>query len=383
MLDVIRFAQELVRHASVTPNDDGCLELISKHLVELGFTCHRCDNNGVSNLYARLGDGRPNFCFLGHTDVVPAGDHSLWSVDPFAGTVRNGYLYGRGISDMKGAIAAFVGAVENFLEKGSSKCSISLLLTSDEEGVARYGTRVMVDWLKERNETIDACLVGEPTNPHHLGEMIKIGRRGILDGTLTIAGKAGHVAYPEFAQNPINLLVDVCETLKNTPLDDGFPEFQPSHLEITTIDVDNAASNVIPERATAHINVRFNPSYTGEKLKQYLEELINESINGHRVNWQLDCNIGGEAFLTKNTFLRAIITEAIKHVTGINPTCSTTGGTSDARFIRDICPVVEFGLISDQAHKIDERVKVSDIEMLTKVYTQTLISYCQNSNDNP
>jgi succinyl-diaminopimelate desuccinylase len=219
--------------------------------------------------------------------------------------------------------------------------------------------------------------VGEPTNPHYLGEMIKIGRRGILDGDLTVRGTAGHVAYPEFAQNPINLLVDVCTALKNSPLDEGFPEFQPSHLEITSIDVDNAAGNVIPEKATAHINVRFNPNFSGETLKNHLKNLIETSISGSHAKWELECDVGGEAFLTECDFLKEITKNAIEKITGIEPEFSTTGGTSDARFIKDLCPVVEFGLLSGQAHKIDEHINIRDIEILTNIYSEILSSYCQ------
>lgn len=375
VLDVIGFTKELISHWSVTPDDDGCMEIISKHLTELGFKCHRFDDHGVSNLYARIGDKSPNFCFLGHTDVVPPGDFSKWSVNPFAGIVKNGFLYGRGVSDMKGAIAAFIGAVERYLDGHSYHPSISLLLTSGKEGVADFGTKVMVEWLKSRNESLDACLVGQPTNPHRIGEMIMIGRRGILHGKLIFTGKSGDVSYPQFAQNPINLLVDVCDILKNIHLDEGFPEFQPSHLEITKIDVDNSSPDIIPGKAVAHFNVRFNPNYCGDTLINHLETLIKKSINKCPVTWKLECKVAGEAFLTENALLKNVTKEAVQKITGLTPELSTTGGTSDARFIKDLCPVIEFGLISEQAHQIDEHVRLCDIELLTDAYTEILTSY--------
>ncbi len=368
-------AQDLVRCPSVTPDDAGALDVLVAALEPLGFACHRLrfaapGTEPVENLYARLGTEAPHFCFAGHTDVVPVGAATEWSTDPFAGVVRDGMLHGRGATDMKGAIAAFVGAVVRFLDQRGDRLagSISLLITGDEEGPAVNGTRKVLDWLKTRGEHIDYCVVGEPTNPTTLGEMTKIGRRGSLNGTLTVHGNQGHVAYPHLADNPIPRLVAALAALDALPLDEGTEHFQPSNLEITSVDVGNAASNVVPGSAVARFNVRFNDLHTGASLADRFRKLCSRYAGRH----DLDIAISGEAFLTPPGPLSSVVVDAVTAVTGTAPELSTSGGTSDARFIKDICPVVEFGLISRSMHKIDECVAVDDIVRLSAIYHEIL-----------
>lgn len=372
LLDPVALTQNLIQRPSVTPNDEGCLDLVTEHLQEMGFNCHRLPFGDVDNLYARLGTTEPNFCFAGHTDVVPIGDLSRWSVDPFGGIIKDGYVYGRGAVDMKGAIACFVAAVSEFLAKGSFKGSISLLLTSDEEGPARDGTIKVIEWLKSKGEKISACLVGEPTNPKELGQMVKVGRRGSLNAKITAVGRSGHVAYPHFAVNPIPALLDYLQHLLEKPLDEGMQDFDPSHLEITSVDVGNPTTNVIPDTAVAQLNVRFNSIYTGQSLTAYLETILEKVKSKHKSQWLLDTKISGEAFLTHHPILRKLVGDAVHEITGKIPEFSTSGGTSDARFLKDICSVVEFGLINAEAHQIDEKVRVEDLKMLTKVYIKIL-----------
>lgn len=371
-LDPINLTQKLIQCPSVTPIDAGCLDLVTQLLEKMGFTCYRLPFGEVDNLYARLGTVEPNFCFAGHTDVVPVGDLSKWSVDPFSGDIKNGYVYGRGAVDMKGAIASFIAAVSKHLDKEPLKSSISLLLTSDEEGPAYNGTVKVIEWLKSKGEKISACLVGEPTNPTELGQMVKVGRRGSLNAKVSVTGRLGHVAYPHFAINPIPPLLDYLHNLLEKPLDQGFKDFDPSNLEITSVDVGNSVTNIIPASAIAQLNVRFNPNYTGKSLIAYLEAILEKVKSNHKANWQLDTNISGEAFLTHNPMLRKLVGGAVQEITGKTPEFSTSGGTSDARFLKDICPVVEFGLINAEAHQTDEKVKASDLLMLTDVYERVL-----------
>ena len=325
----------------------------------------------MDNLYARRGEGRPNFCFAGHTDVVPTGDRAVWTRDPFAAVVEDGVLYGRGASDMKGAIAAFVAAVARFGAAGAGGGSISLLITGDEEGPAVNGTRKVLDWLAERGETLDACLVGEPTNPEELGEMVKIGRRGSLNGTLRVAGRQGHVAYPALADNPLPRLVALLNALLALTLDEGTDHFQPSRLELTSIDVGNEATNVIPGAAAARFNVRFNDRHTGASL----ERTIRAHLDATGEPYDLAIEVSGEAFVTPPGRLSTIIAESVAAVTGMTPTLSTTGGTSDARFIKDHCPVAEFGLLSRTMHRTDECVPVDALERLADIYLGILERY--------
>lgn len=376
LLDPVPLARDLIRCPSITPEDHGAIELVAAALERLGFACHRLrfESPGaapVDNLYARLGQGSPNLAFAGHTDVVPPGDLSGWRVDPFAGEVRDGVLYGRGAVDMKGAIACFVAASARFLGEHRPAGSVSLLITGDEEGPAINGTQKILAWLKERGETLDGCVVGEPTNPSHIGEMVKIGRRGSLSARLRVRGVQGHVAYPERADNPIPRLLRLLQALGNSSLDGGSEHFDPSHLEITTVDVGNPASNVIPAEATAAFNVRFNDQYTARSLERWLRARLDEA--GGR--YELEVSASGEAFVTLPGPLTELLETVIERELGVVPELSTSGGTSDARFIKEVCPVVEFGLISETIHQVDERVSVANLEALTRVYEGLLEAY--------
>ena len=372
--DPLALAQELIRCASVTPEDVGALGVLEAALTQLGFTCHRLrfEEPGtapVENLYARLGASAPNFCFAGHTDVVPVG--TGWSVDPFAAEVKDGALFGRGAADMKGAIACFVAAVARYLEEHTlHNGSISLLITGDEEGLALNGTRKVLDWLTDRNETLDVCLVGEPTNPTQLGDMIKIGRRGSLNGRLTVLGTQGHAAYPHLADNPIPTLLRLLDALTREPLDNGSDTFQPSTLTLTSVDVGNDTTNVIPAEASTAFNIRFNDHHTGESLTTWLNETLTEAADG--AAFELDSHISGESFVTPPGPLSDLVSAAVKAVTGHTPQLSTSGGTSDARFIKDACPVCEFGMIGLTMHKADERAFIADLNSLTDIYRRVL-----------
>jgi succinyl-diaminopimelate desuccinylase len=340
-------------------------------LESLGFTCHRLvfDGDGsepVHNLYARHGVGPPNLCFAGHTDVVPAGAREAWSFDPFAAIVRDGELCGRGAADMKGAIAAFIAATQRYLDRRKAGVcgSISLLVTGDEEGPAVNGTKRVLEWLAKRDETLDACVVGEPTSAAVLGDMIKIGRRGSLTGRLTAHGVQGHTAYPHLADNAAHRLVAMLHALTTTDLDQGSEHFQPSTLQVATIDIANPVSNVIPASAKAVFNIRFNDRWTGETLKRWLAERL-DMVGG---NYTLDATVSGESFLVPPGAIGKRLAEAIRRVTGRTPEFSTTGGTSDARFIQAHCPVAEFGLVGLTMHKADERVEIADIARLAAIY---------------
>jgi succinyl-diaminopimelate desuccinylase len=370
-LDPAALAAALIRRPSVTPKDEGAIDLVAAALEKLGFDCHRLVFGETHNLYARRGDGRPNLCFAGHTDVVPTGTAEAWSFDPFSGSLRDGVLCGRGAVDMKGAIAAFIAAAGRYLEERRQNLagSISLLLTGDEEGDAVNGTRKVLGWLEERGETIDACLVGEPTSAQQLGDMIKIGRRGSMTGRLTVHGVQGHTAYPHLADNAAHRLVAMLHLLTTAEFDRGSEHFQPSTLQVSTIDVGNQATNVIPAAAQAAFNIRFNDCWTREKLERWLRERLDE-VGGR---YALDISVSGEAFVVAPGMLSDCLVEAIQRVTGRTPELSTTGGTSDARFIRARCPVVEFGLVGLTMHKADERVELSDLAALTEIY-QTFLN---------
>ncbi len=372
--DGLELAQALIKCPSVTPKDEGALDILQSALESLGFDCHRLtfeDENSepVDNLYARLGTSSPNFCFAGHTDVVPVGDG--WTVDPFAAEVKEGRLYGRGAADMKSAIAAFVAAVARLKEKtGHLPGSISLLITGDEEGDAVNGTKKVLTWLKERGESLDVCLVGEPTNPTKLGEMIKIGRRGSLSAKLTVFGTQGHVAYPHLAVNPIPVLLKMLRAISTEPLDKGSEHFPASNIAITTVDVGNTATNVIPGAAHAGFNIRFNDHHTGASLLEWLRKTLEESADG--ADYELDAKVSGESFLTPPGQLSDLVSSAVKSVTGATPELSTTGGTSDARFIKDACPVCEFGMVGLSMHKADEHCTIADLNKLTDIYEKVL-----------
>jgi succinyl-diaminopimelate desuccinylase len=372
-LDPVALASALIRCPSVTPRDAGALDLLQTTLEALGFRCHRLPfaapgTPEVDNLYAVVGAGRPNLCFAGHTDVVPPGNAADWKIDPFAGTVRDGLLHGRGAADMKAAIAAFVAAAASLLEDRDI-CfggAISLLITGDEEGPAVNGTAKVLGWLSERGEVIDACVVGEPTNPQTLGEMIKIGRRGSLNAAITVRGTQGHVAYPHLADNPVHHLVAMLSALTAVPLDSGTDHFQPSSLQITSVDVGNPATNVIPAAASARLNIRFNDRHTGASLAAWIREACREAAPG--AAHEVDVHVSGEAFLTPPGPLSKLVAAAVKAETRREPELSTSGGTSDARFIKDYCPVVEFGLIGRTMHKVDEQVAVEDVRSLARIY---------------
>lgn len=375
----VDLAQALIRCPSVTPNDGGALEVLETILEGFGFECHRliftqADTADVANLYARWGRSAPNFCFAGHTDVVPVGARNQWTVEPFGGDVVNGKLYGRGAADMKGAIACFVAAATQFLANHGKELhgSISLLITGDEEGPAVNGTAKVLRWMTERGERIDACMVGEPTSAKRLGDTVKIGRRGSLTAHLTVYGVQGHTAYPHLADNPIPKLIRILDALVSAPLDSGTDHFQPSTVAITTVDVGNSTSNVIPAVATASVNIRFNDRHTGQSLTQWLRgkcDLICADLGGR---YDLAVDVSGEAFISPPGPLADILADAIAGKAGMKPEFNTTGGTSDARFIHRFCPVVEFGLPGLTMHKVDESVDVADLQGLTAIYTDVL-----------
>jgi succinyl-diaminopimelate desuccinylase len=374
-MDVIELAKALIACPSVTPTTAGVFDVIEQFLKPVGFVATRMSFSEegtatVENLYLRFGTQAPNFCFAGHTDVVPVGDAAAWRVPPFSPEVIDGELIGRGAEDMKGAVAAFMVAAKNFVESGAFKGSISFLITQDEEGIAINGTKKMLEFLDTRGEKLDHCIVGEPTNPSVLGEMAKIGRRGSIGFKLVVHGKQGHVAYPDLADNPITRIVAMCHALKSQALDEGNAFFPPSNLEVTTIDVGNPTSNMIPATATALFNVRFNNSYTGEQVKAWVEERIAPFGT-----YELTYRITGESFLTKDDKLAKIVVGAVEEMTGVTPTLSTTGGTSDARFIKDYCPVIEFGTTGRTSHMVDERVEIKTLEGLAKIYQAMLVRY--------
>ena len=373
--DSVTLARDLIRCASVTPADAGALNLLTKALEAVGFSCQLLtfSEDGtpdVDNLYARWGEGGPNFCFAGHTDVVPTGDVKGWSVDPFAAEIRDGNLYGRGASDMKSAIAAFASAAGAFIEErqGEFQGSISLLITGDEEGPSINGTAKVLEWMVENGETIDACVVGEPTCPQELGDMIKIGRRGSFSGWLTVKGTQGHTAYPHLADNPINRMMRMLEPLVAGEMDTGTEHFQPSTIALSSVDVGNPANNVIPGEARAAFNIRFNDLHTAESIEAWLRERF-DAVGG---DYELRFACSSNAFVTPPGELSEAVAGAIDAVLGRRPEFSTTGGTSDARFIRKYCPVVEFGIVGQTMHKVDEHVSVSDIESLTSIYREVL-----------
>lgn len=383
-IDPVNFAAELIRCPSVTPADAGALDLLEKVLTDIGFTCTRLpfqdpDTARVDNLYARLGNTAPHICFAGHTDVVPVGAADSWQKDPFSGDISEDKLWGRGAADMKGAIAAFVAATADYLaQQGTPKGSISLLITGDEEGPSVNGTIKMLDWLSTQKEVIDDCIVGEPTNPETLGEMIKIGRRGSVNTTVTIEGVQGHVAYPHRAANPVPHLVQLLERLIAVKLDDGTPHFQPSNLELTGFDVGNAATNVIPALAQARFNIRYNDIWNRDSITDWINDNLttaHNNFNDDQFTMTVDINHSGEAFLTPTGALSDLAVRAVEKTLGMTPELSTSGGTSDARFIKDHSRVIEFGLVGKTMHKIDEHVRVDDIRSLTKIYQEILSGY--------
>jgi succinyl-diaminopimelate desuccinylase len=378
IVNPIELTSELIQCKSITPKSEGSLDIIISYLEPLGFNCERIDfGEGiekVENLYARFGTMEPNIAFAGHVDVVPTGDINNWSINPFGGEVKEGKVWGRGAADMKSGIAAFIAAVSDFLKDNKNLKdfgSISFIITSDEEGKAINGTKKVVDWLKGKSEIISGCIVGEPTNVSRMGDTLKIGRRGSFTGSLTVTGIQGHVGYPHLAENPINSLLKMLEPFSKIYLDEGTKDFQPSSIMITSIDVNNDASNVIPGEVKAKFNIRFNTLHSASSLKTMLDKQFSDVTS----NYKFDFFCNAEPFLTNDDFLKTTLQKAIQKVVNINPEKSTSGGTSDARFISKICPVIEFGLVGKTMHKIDENVEVNDIINLTKIYNQFLFNY--------
>ena len=380
-INELQLAKELIRYPSITPIDSGVMKFLEKKLRKLGFKTKILEfkeknTKPVKNLYARLGTEGPNFCYAGHLDVVPAGNLKDWTVNPFRPSIKKGHLIGRGANDMKSSIAAFVSAVSIFVKNNKKfNGSISLLITGDEEGIAINGTKKVVEYLKKRKEKINFCLVGEPTNPNKLGEMIKIGRRGSMTGRLSIKGIQGHVAYPHRANNPSTALVQILKELKEIKFDKGTKDFQPTNLEVTKINIDNTADNVIPGLANATFNIRFNNKHSSNSIKTKINKILKKICHKNKSNYKIEYSVSGEAFLTKPNQTTYMIQDIIKKITKIKPALSTTGGTSDARFIRKIAPCLEFGLVGKTMHKVDEAVSLNDLKKLTLIYSNILKNY--------
>ncbi len=380
-INELQLAKELIRFPSITPLDAGVMKFLEKKLKKLGFKTKILEfkeknSKPVKNLYAKLGTKSPNFCYAGHLDVVPAGNLKDWTVNPFRPSIKKGHLIGRGANDMKSSIAAFVSAVSTFIRNNKKfNGSISLLITGDEEGVAINGTKKVVEYLEKRKEKIDFCLVGEPTNPNKLGEMIKIGRRGSMNGRLSVIGIQGHVAYPHRANNPSTALVQILKKLKEIKFDKGTKNFQPTNLEVTKINIDNTADNVIPGLANATFNIRFNNKHSSNSIKTKINKILKKICHNNKSNYKIEYSVSGEAFLTKPNQTTYMIQDVIKKITKIKPELSTTGGTSDARFIRKIAPCLEFGLVGKTMHKVDEAVSLNDLKKLTLIYSNILKNY--------
>ncbi len=368
LTDPVAVARLLIRQPSVSPDPGASQLLLGSMLESLGFVVtHLPFGEGAErtpNLFARLGTGGPHICYAGHTDVVPAGQEADWTHPPFAADIVDGVLYGRGACDMKGGIAACVAAIARRVHTGVGSGSISLLMTGDEEGPATYGTQKVLEWMAVQGQIPDYCLVGEPTNPHTLGEMVKVGRRGSLNAHIVVEGTQGHVAYPHRADNPVHRLLAVLDALRAAPLDHGSDYFEPSSLQVTSLDVGNTASNLIPARAAARLNIRFNDLHTGAALKGWIETVCAQ----HAPRARVEVRISGESFFAPPGQEMAVLQQAITEVTGLSPQLDTGGGTSDARFIARYCPVAEFGLVGASIHKVDEHAAVADMEKLTRIY---------------
>ena len=377
----VKLAKELIKFPSITPVDAGVMKFLEKKLKKLGFKTKIIEFKEknfkpVKNLYAKIGSKEPNFCYAGHLDVVPPGNLDDWTVNPFKPSIKKGHLIGRGANDMKSSIAAFVSAVSAFVDKNHNfNGSISLLITGDEEGDAINGTKKVVDYLKKKKEKINFCLVGEPTNPNKLGEMIKIGRRGSLTGKLIINGIQGHVAYPQRANNPSTTIVKILSEIKNISFDKGTKDFQPTNLEVTKININNSADNVIPKSAEATFNIRFNNKHSSSSIKKRLNKIFKKICEKNKSKFKIKYRVSGEAFLTKSNETTLMIQNIIRKITKIKPKLSTTGGTSDARFIKKIAPCLEFGLVGKTMHKVDEAVSLKDLKNLKKIYKNILQNY--------
>ena len=375
MIDAINLTKNLIRRPSVTPADAGAMDLVETTLAGLGFVCRRMKFGEIENLYARFGTDGPNLCFAGHTDVVPVGDAAAWSAGAFEARETDGLLIGRGAVDMKSAIAAFIAAAEAAIARGEVAGSLSFLITGDEEGVATHGTKMVVEALQVDDETIDHCIVGEPTSAETFGDMIKVGRRGSINVEIRVNGVQGHVAYPHRAANPVPVLLKLLTRLQDRVLDAGYPEFQPSNLEITRIDAPNTATKVIPGLAWARLNIRFNPHHSGADLAAWIEEEAKAAAQGFAGSIEVIPQISGEAFLTAPGPFTDLVAAAVADVAGHAPELSTSGGTSDARFIRTLCPVVELGLVGKTMHQVDEAAPVAEIRRLQAVYEALIRRY--------
>ena len=374
MIDPAALTADLIRCASVTPQEGGALQLLDRLLTAHGFHCTRVDRGDVSNLFARWGHGK-TFGFNGHTDVVPVGNLEAWSVDPFGAEIRDGFLYGRGATDMKSGVAAFAAAAIDFVEEMPPDGSVVLAITGDEEGPAKDGTVALLDWMQAQGERMDHCLVGEPTCPNVMGEMMKIGRRGSMNGYFTVTGVQGHAAYPHRANNPLPAMARLLDQLSSASLDAGTEHFDASTLAVVTIDTGNPATNVIPTQCRATVNIRFNDAHSGARLTEWLQEHANKVAQVFDVRIDLDVSISGESFMTPPGELSDLIARAIQIETNRTPALSTSGGTSDARFVQHHCPVVEFGLVGKTMHQVDERVEIAQIHQLKAIYTRILRDY--------
>ncbi len=376
-LDPVALTAALIRCPSVTPEEGGALQLLERELAAAGFACTRVDRGGIANLYARWGARGANrsFGFNGHTDVVPVGDAAAWTQDPFGAAVVDGWMYGRGATDMKSGVAAFVAAAVDFVRDTPPDGAVVLAITGDEEDVAEDGTVALLDWMARNGERMTHCLVGEPTCPERMGEMMKIGRRGSLTARFTATGVQGHSAYPHRAKNPMSALVKLMARLEEKPLDEGTGHFDASTLAITTIDCGNPATNVIPAKGKATVNIRFNDAHSGASLTDWMQGHINAVQQETGVRIEMEVSISGESFLTPPGDFSAMVRAAVQAETGVAPDYSTSGGTSDARFVKDHCPVVEFGLVGKTMHQVDERVEVAQIHQLKAIYSRILREY--------
>ena len=374
MVDPAQLTADLIRCASVTPVEGGALVLLEERLSSHGFTCTRVDRGEVSNLFARWGTGK-TFGFNGHTDVVPLGDLAAWTVDPFGAEIRDGFMYGRGATDMKSGVAAFAAAAMDFVSETPPGGSIVLAITGDEEGPAKNGTVALLDWMQAHGETMDVCLVGEPTCPDDMGQMMKIGRRGSMNAFFTITGQQGHSAYPHRANNPLPAMARLVDQLSCAELDQGTEHFDASSLAVVTIDTGNPATNVIPAQTSATVNLRFNDAHSGASLTTWLQGQADEISAEFGVGVVLDVSISGESFITPPGALSELVARAVQVETNRTPEMSTSGGTSDARFVQHHCPVVEFGLVGKTMHQVDERVEIAQIHQLKSIYTRILSDY--------
>ena len=374
MIDAADLTADLIKCSTITPNEGGALRLIEKKLSKHGFTCTRVDRGQVSNLFARWGSGN-TFGFNGHTDVVPVGDLSLWSVDPFGAEIHNGWMYGRGATDMKSGVAAFVAAAIDFVTSTPPKGSVVLAITGDEEGPAKDGTLALLDWMKANKEVMDVCLVGEPTCPDEMGQMIKIGRRGSLNAHFTVVGVQGHSAYPHRAKNPLPAMARLIDQLSTSELDQGTKHFDASTVAVVNIDTGNPATNVIPAQSSATVNIRFNDAHSGKSITDWLRQHTDDIINTFGVDINTKIHISGESFITPPGTFSNLVARAVQVETNREPVLSTSGGTSDARFVQHHCPVVEFGLVGKTMHQVDERVEIAHIHKLKSIYTRILSDY--------